>query len=202
MLIWRSHFYSFDNKALAKRTDILWQTFEILLVKHHVCRFGHYTSTWSTNIFYFWQAENVFEKFRKHWQVKPACQAMLVMVAKRTSIFDKQNSKCLPDNVSPFGRSLTRLLYSNKIDSLNSEPQVLFSIQLKTCSELSERAFWKIGPTFAKPSQVVNRLKYWKSFVLAVHNSFQIHWFIKHFFIFRIIEKGIVWYKSHRMNRP
>ena len=38
-------------KASAKRTDIVWLTFEILLVKHNVRRFGYYTNMSLTNIF-------------------------------------------------------------------------------------------------------------------------------------------------------
>ena len=39
-------------KALAKRTSIVWQTFEILLVKHKACQFGQHSNTCLTNIFY------------------------------------------------------------------------------------------------------------------------------------------------------
>ena len=32
------------SKASAKRTSIVWQTFEVLLVKHNVGGFGHHTN--------------------------------------------------------------------------------------------------------------------------------------------------------------
>ena len=92
-------------KAPAKRTNIVWQTFEVLFVKQNVCWFGHYTNTCLTNILC--QAKNVFWTFQKHWQAKCACQAMFVVVAKRASMFDEQNSKCLANNVCPFGRGFS-----------------------------------------------------------------------------------------------
>ena len=89
-------------QAPAKRTGNVWQTFKILLVKHNVGRFGHYTNMCLTNSSCLWHPKNVFEKFQKHWQAKCACQAMLVGVAKRASMLNKQNSKCLTNNVCPF----------------------------------------------------------------------------------------------------
>ena len=52
------------------------------------------------------QTKNVFETFQKHGQVKRACQAMFVVVAKRASMLDKQSLKCLPSNVCLFGQVL------------------------------------------------------------------------------------------------
>ena len=42
--------------------------------------------------------------FQKHFQAKRACQAMFVVVAKRISMFDEQNSKRLSSNDSTFGQ--------------------------------------------------------------------------------------------------
>ena len=53
---------------------------------------------------------NVFETFQKHFLFvtsKNVSQARVCVVAKPTNIvLDKQNFKCLPNNVCPFGRGL------------------------------------------------------------------------------------------------
>ena len=59
-------------KTPAKRTDIIWQTFEILLVNVH--RFRHFTGTCLTN-----------SVCLQNWHSKRASQAMFVLVAKSTS---------------------------------------------------------------------------------------------------------------------
>ena len=87
------------SEAPAKRTRIVWQTFGILLVRHKVCQFGHDTNMYLANI-------SACDK-QICREAKSACQAMFVVVAKGTSILDRQNSKCLLSNVCTFGRSLT-----------------------------------------------------------------------------------------------
>ena len=63
--------FSLISKAPAKRTDIVWQTFGILLVKHNVRQFGHCYVV--DNHFLL---ENIFE------------------IDKQNEV-DKQNLKCL-----------------------------------------------------------------------------------------------------------
>ena len=58
------------SKAPANRTNIVWQTFEVLFVKQNVCWFGHYTNTCLTNIFCLCQAKNVFETDKQNVLVK------------------------------------------------------------------------------------------------------------------------------------
>ena len=91
-------------KAPAKRTNIVWQTFEVLFVRQNVCWFGHYTNTCLTNILC--QAKNVFELF-KNIDKQNVLVKLFVVVAKRASMFDEQNSKCLANNVCPFGRGFS-----------------------------------------------------------------------------------------------
>ena len=54
---------------------------------------------------------SVFETFQKRFLFvtsKSVCQARVCVVAKPTNIvFDKQNFKCLSNNVCPFGRDLS-----------------------------------------------------------------------------------------------
>ena len=61
----------------SKWTNIVWQTFAVLLVKHNVCRFGYCTNMCLTNIFCLWQAKNFFENFQKHSHVVANRQACL-----------------------------------------------------------------------------------------------------------------------------
>ena len=69
------------------QTEIVWQTFEILLVKHSVRRFGHNANRCLTNMFCLRQAKHVFEHFQN------------VSKALTSKI-----SKCLPNNFSLFGQ--------------------------------------------------------------------------------------------------
>ena len=47
---------------------------------------------------------NLLETFQKHFF---ACQVRVCVVAKPTNIvLDKQNFKCFPNNVCPFGRGV------------------------------------------------------------------------------------------------
>ena len=59
-------------KVPVKQTTIVWQTFEVLQVKHNVCQFGHYISMFLTNIFWrewFWNfdKQNVLLKQCLSW---------------------------------------------------------------------------------------------------------------------------------------
>ena len=69
-----------------------WQIFEVLLVKRNVCQFGHYLNTCLTNIF---ACESLTSEM---YLSSNACRG--------GQTHDKQNSKCLPNNVFPFGRGL------------------------------------------------------------------------------------------------
>ena len=92
----------------AKRTNIVWQTFDVLLVKHNVCRFCHDTNTCLTNIFCLWRAKMFFPQTL----TSKMCLSSNVVVAKPASMLDKQSLKCLPNNVWPFGRGFTLSLYA------------------------------------------------------------------------------------------
>ena len=46
----------------------------------------------------------MFLKSLKNIDKEKACQAMLIVVAKRKSMLDKENSKCLSSNACTFGR--------------------------------------------------------------------------------------------------
>ena len=46
------------------RTSIVWQTSEVLLVEHNVCRFGHHKNMCLTNILGLWKQKVFFKSFK------------------------------------------------------------------------------------------------------------------------------------------
>ena len=95
-------------------TNVPWPNRQTLFGKHfkfclsstrYVSFTTSQTHTWQT---FFVTSKKCFWKFQKRWQAKCAYQAMLFVVAKCTTIFDKQNLKCLPNNVGPFSRALRK----------------------------------------------------------------------------------------------
>ena len=64
------------TQFIDSRTSVVWQTFEVLPVKHSVCQFGHYVypSICLTNFF-------AYDNFQKHLQAKFACQPIIAVVA-------------------------------------------------------------------------------------------------------------------------
>ena len=94
------------NKAPAKQTNIAWQTFWILLVKH-ACTFGHNDKHCLTRTFCLSMFLKLFKNIFCLSEAKNVCLACACVVAKPTNVvLDKQNFKCLPNNVCPFGRGL------------------------------------------------------------------------------------------------
>ena len=101
------------HKALAKQTNIAWRTFRTLLVKH-ACPFGHHDKHCLTSTFCFSMFFKLFKNIFCLSQSKNDCQATVCVVAKPANIvLDKQNFKCLPNNVCQFGRSLKLWLNDN-----------------------------------------------------------------------------------------
>ena len=96
-------------QAPAKRADIFWQTCRILLVKH-ASAFGHrekhcLTSTFCLSVFL-----KLFENIFCLSQAKNVCRARVYLMARLTNIvLEKQNFKCLPNSVCPFGRGFILL---------------------------------------------------------------------------------------------
>ena len=62
------------TKNPAKRKYIVWQTFEILLVEHNVCQFGHYTSKFLANIFLLVTSKKMFLKSVKNSDKQNDCR--------------------------------------------------------------------------------------------------------------------------------
>ena len=110
------------------------QTFQTLPVKH-ACPFGHHnkhlTSTFCFSMFF-----KLFKNIFCLSQAKNVCQASVCVVAKPANIvLEKQNFKCLPNNVCPFGMGL----------SPGHNKQVLFGKHLKFC--LSSTMFVSLAIT-------------------------------------------------------
>ena len=98
--------HGFYCKTPAKRTDIVWQTFRTLLVKH-ACALGHRDKHRLTSTFRLSMFLKIFENIVCFSQAKMFVKHMFAWWANRQNIvLDKQNFKCLPNNVCPFGRGL------------------------------------------------------------------------------------------------
>ena len=120
-----------------------------------------------------WQIFLLVQKWLWDWQVKCVCRAIFAVVAKQTSMLDKQNSKCWSSNACTLGQCFTLTLRISCSVLHNFDPKVKQRYIFFFCACGS----WKYIRWSHRDVQVTREARF-RHFLLIIWNkrNFMVNW--------------------------